>query len=521
MTSPSGPAVIGGSARKGSRFAARPQAAEGEGFDPGPLWMRAVPSVAAFLALLIGITVPSFWRDEAATLAAVHRPFGDMVRMLGNVDAVHGAYYMLAWVIVRVFGDGELALRLPSAIAMAVAAGFVAAIGRRLISPRAGLAAGLVLILLPQIDFYGQDARSYALVVTVAAVDCYLLVRALQAAPGERRKWWFAYAAGIALLGILNIFGLLLVPANGLTVALRCLHPADGERRRTLALSWAGAAAAGCILASPLVYLGYLQRGQVSWLKTPDGLSGIGQLVGSRGMEIAAILIIAAGLVASALAGMDRLRANWPPLLAELCLPWVILPPAVLILGSLLTPMYTFRYIVFCIPAVALIVGAGIAALSRISASVALGAIIGAAVFVLFAAISYHSLVVVRQPGGHKDDIRQADQIVAASSHPGDVVLYTNPNAESFGAAYPYGLVKLRDIALAQAAIPSGTLAGTDAPYSVIEQRLAGVSRLWVVNINKNSPVSYRGQRILRGLHFHQIFTWRTSDIWLRLYVHR
>jgi hypothetical protein len=33
--------------------------------------------------------------------------------MLGNVDVVHGACYVLIWAVVRVAGSGELALRPP------------------------------------------------------------------------------------------------------------------------------------------------------------------------------------------------------------------------------------------------------------------------------------------------------------------------------------------------------------------------------------------------------------------------
>jgi len=63
------------------------------------------------------------------------------VSMLGHVDVVHGAYYALIWVLVRIGGSGEFALRLPSAIAMAIAAALVTLLGRRLVSSRAGLAA--------------------------------------------------------------------------------------------------------------------------------------------------------------------------------------------------------------------------------------------------------------------------------------------------------------------------------------------------------------------------------------------
>jgi hypothetical protein len=138
MTQPAGRAVLGGRARvtageNGGRAAA---------LDAGPLWMRIVPPVAMFAMALWRITGPSYWRDEAATMTAVQRPFPEIVRMMGNVDAVHGVYYMIIWVVVRLGGTGELVTRLPSAVAMACAAAAVAALGRRLVSPRAGLAAG-------------------------------------------------------------------------------------------------------------------------------------------------------------------------------------------------------------------------------------------------------------------------------------------------------------------------------------------------------------------------------------------
>ena len=148
--------------------------------------MRVLPPVATFVIMLWGITGASYWRDEAATLSAVQRPLGDLLRMLGNIDAVHGAYYLLIWVFVRVGGTGELVTRLPSAVAMAGAAAAVAALGRRLVSPRAGLASGLVFAILPPVSMYGQDARPYAIVVMLAAVASYLLVRAMAAERGHR-----------------------------------------------------------------------------------------------------------------------------------------------------------------------------------------------------------------------------------------------------------------------------------------------------------------------------------------------
>src|SRR5260370_39344253 len=153
MTSPSGhPAVeqtAGSDAVKvapgdvSASTAVGPDAAAGaqKPYDVGPVWALLLPPLAALALSLWNITTPSFWRDEAATIAAVRRPFGDLISMLGNVDAVHAAYYIMMWPVEHLFGSSELVMRLPSALAAAVTAAFGAAIGRRVVSPLVGLAA--------------------------------------------------------------------------------------------------------------------------------------------------------------------------------------------------------------------------------------------------------------------------------------------------------------------------------------------------------------------------------------------
>ncbi len=387
----------------------------------------ALPAVVTFAIMLWGITGASYWRDEAATMSAAQRPLGNLFRTLGNIDAVHGAYYLLIWVMVHVGGSGELVTRLPSAVAMACAAVAVVAIGRRLISPWAGLASGLVFAILPEVSLYGQDARPYAIVVALAALASYLLVRILDAEPGARHRWLIGYALALAALGIVDIFGLFLITGHAVTVGLRCLResgtarsdgpgaadgtaaPGRAERvrdARSLALGWLAAALAGCLLTSPVLALGYVQRGTLSWLTPPDfaAVIALHDLVGPAAMSVAVILVIAAGLVVSALLGRGRLRANWPGSLPALCLPWLILPPAILLVASVITPVYTLRYVLLCIPAVALLAGAGLASL---------GWVAGPAALVVVALLGVPMQLQVRAPNGHVDNVRRADRIVA------------------------------------------------------------------------------------------------------------
>ncbi len=552
--------------------------------------MRILPPAVTLAVMLWGIEGSSYWRDEAATLAAVRRPFGDLVGMLGNVDAVHGAYYMIIWAVVRLGGSSEAVTRLPSALAMAAAAAGVAAIGRRLVSPRAGLFAGLLFAALPKVSWFGQDARSYAMVAALATAASYLLVRLLDAG-GARRRWLAAYAACLAGLGVANVFALLIIPAHGLTLLLapgrrpgparagglvpaprgpvpggsgkdldperappagpapphdstsvRGGTPPDGGSPRggramrasramladRMLASWTAAVGLAVAVVCPLIVLAYRQRRQIGWIRDAQtgGLASVRQLVGPLAMFELMVLIMACAIMLSALRGrggaplwMCRyprqrggngtsirggtgVAADWPRRLPALGLPWLLVPPAALLSLSLIEPVYTFRYILFCIPASALLGGAALAATGRVAGTIAL-------VLVVLAGLP--AQVAERGPDGHGDDIRGLDRVIAAHARPGDGVYYPQPGARSFDAAYPYGLPRLRDIALKQVPAKAAKLTG-----SRLREALTDVRRLWVVEVRKLAPVP-----MLPGSRFRLEQRWHVSDLWLLLYVRK
>ncbi|MBO0804893.1 MAG: glycosyltransferase family 39 protein, partial [Nocardiopsaceae bacterium] len=178
-------------------------------------WMPLAPAAVTLAVMLSGITSSSYWGDETATISAVSRPLPRLIAMLGHVDVVHGLYYLLIWPIAQVAGTSELVMRLPSAVAMAAAALGIAAIGRRLSSPLAGLLAGLAFAAEPVVSLWGQDARPYAMTVAAAVLASWLLLPVLER-PGAARL--AAYAASVALLGYLSLTCLLLVAAHAVTV---------------------------------------------------------------------------------------------------------------------------------------------------------------------------------------------------------------------------------------------------------------------------------------------------------------
>jgi mannosyltransferase len=206
---------------------------------------------------------------------------------------------------------------------------------------------------------------------------------------------------------------------------------------------------------------------------------------------------------------------HWPAGLLRLGLPWLLLPPAILLTASVIHPVYTFRYIVYCIPAAALLIGAALAALGRYAGPVAL---------VVIVLGGLPSQLAQRRADGHDVDIRRADHLVARQARPGDALLNISDQAgprkgtgeRTLEGAYPYGLARLRDISAGASPQQSATLGGTYASAAVIRQRLTHVTRLWVVEWTTPEQVP-----VLDGLGFRLIHSWDVTDLWLRLYTTR
>jgi len=470
----------------------------GERRDPlASGWLALIPGLITLLVTLYRIGVPSFTRDEGATLLAVHRSYPEMLRMLGNVDVVHTAYYSLIWVVTRLAGSGEVALRLPSAVAMAVAAGGVTLLGQRLASGRAGLASGLVFAAFPSVSYFAEDAREYAIVAALTTVSAYLLVRALQAAvpatagsaataAHPRYGWLVGYAAVLALLGLANILSLLIIAAHAVTIAVwRRFYGGPG---RPFVLRWLIGVAVALVVTSPVVAIATRQTHQVQWIKVPGfgAILGLVYLVGQRQAFLIVVVIIAIALAVAALTGgRARLRADWRPGL------WGL--------------------------AVALLAGTALAALTR--TTVGWGVAIAALAIVVVAGLPVQSIQ--RTQAGHGYGIRAADRAVARLSRPGDALLTVRYWPLTWGGGverglagiYPYGLSRLHDIGQAQAPVPSATLGGTFAPDSVVRQRMARVTRLWVAswsNVPSALPPGL-GFTLERRLH--------TRSVWLWLYT--
>ncbi|MFG2874314.1 hypothetical protein ACGFYU_04770 [Streptomyces sp. NPDC048337] len=427
-----------------------------------PVWL--LPVLWTLALGLWGLSrQDSVWRDEAATWQVAGRSAGEIWHMLGNVDAVHGLYYLLMHGLFEVFGASTTTLRLPSVLAVAAAAACVAVIGRRLAGFRAGLGGGLALGLLPAVQFHLQEGRPYALVAAGAGLSTLLLVSLLGEVRPGRRAWprWTAYGITVLVCALLNWLSLLVLPAHAATLWW-------ARAGRPVWLLWTAYGAGAVAGALPLILFSRTQSDQVSWIPplTWHMLIGPG------------ILLAIGGLCARA----DRPRGRGLSA-AAVGLPLLAVPQLGLIGISLVQPMFLDRYVLFSMLGLALLIGAALGAGVRALAprfprasGLLVPGVVGVAVLALLPVE-----LGKRAPASRVDDVLAVAGEVARLKRDGDAVLFMPAARRDTALVSPAAFTGLADVALAETPVASATLKGEEADPARIRAALLAQRRVLLV----------------------------------------
>ncbi|WP_234306561.1 glycosyltransferase family 39 protein [Streptomyces sp. NRRL F-2799] len=411
-----------------------------------------VPAVLATVLGLWGLTRhDSMWRDESVTYQVAHRPLGELLPLLGRIDAVHGLYYLLMHGVFALWDGGLPALRLPSVLATALAAAGVGALGTRLAGPRTGVLAGVLFALFPATQQYAQEGRSYALVTAGVVWATYFFLRGVGS---TARAWWMGYGVVLAVVCWVHEFAALVLCAHAVTL-------------RLLGVRWQrwGVAAAGVLVAvAPLMVVSAGQADQqLGWLGRP-----------SLAMWLAFLAVSALGLLLSRIAPLaDRT-------VTALALPLLIVPPGLLITGSLLKPWYVDRYVLYALAGLALLAGL---TLDRLPAR------LGKLATCLLALALLSASLAVRTPESRKDDVVAVARTVRKLSHPGDGVLFLPSRRREWLLSYPTLYARLNDLALARSPAASHTLQGTELPSAAIRAHLLSTPRVLALTDPDGQPL--------------------------------
>jgi O-antigen/teichoic acid export membrane protein len=208
------------------------------------------PAGALVAALTIGGLIlrlaasRSLWLDEATEVSQVRLPYGQMLHQLQTTDVHPPLHHTVLWLTVRVFGDGELAVRLPSLVAGTLLIPILYRVGSEIWDRRAGLAAAALGAVAPFPVWYSQEARMYAFFMLFATLAVWMQVRAVRR---NRTTDWIGYALASAALLWNQYFSVLLVLTQQAAFAVVVLRG-----RRDLLRGWLGSAALIALLVAPL-----------------------------------------------------------------------------------------------------------------------------------------------------------------------------------------------------------------------------------------------------------------------------
>jgi mannosyltransferase len=436
------------------------------------------PVVVAVFAIVVsaaGAARPSLWFDEAATISAGTRSVPELWRLLGNIDAVHGLYYLLMHGWLAVFPATEFWTRLPSCLAVGAAAAGVVVLGRQFSSRTVAVSAGIVFSMLPRITWAGIEARPYAL-STACAV--WLTVLVVASARRERTWSWFGYAIALAVSTVLNVFVVLIVLPHALTVVRTVRH-------RSTVFWWAGWCAAAMVAVTPFVLFSRAQIAQVRWIP-PLSPGTLVEIVYEQYFDLSAAFAVTAGALLALTIALRRftLLDNETRCLGTISAAWLVLPTVVLVVHSAIAePIYYPRYLCYTSPAAALLLAVCIAALVRSRDRVT------AVLAVLALAATPNYLFTQRGPYAKEGmDFSQIADLITERAASGDCLVLDNTVTWLPGpvrpliAARPHAYEKLVDPGRGRRAADRNRLWDAHIAIWAVADRVQRCTVLWTVS---------------------------------------
>jgi len=304
-----------------------------------------------------------FWIDESATYwmssegwrAAIERTWNwpgqsILYSIVESFFAVHGPWQ-------------EAVLRIPSVVAVAIAAWQVKRLAELLIAKEAGWYALVPFVCAPDVMSFATNARSYGMALTASLISFRYLLEWQR--DGEKKNAALCLVASILTVHFHYLFGFILL----IQAAYLLLSAGYGHRVRwSLPLVTAAA-----VPLSLLVILGSLRntaQQKADFQATPPEVAQWFKLVFPPTLLLG--LALGGALV---LLLMPKRKLKWSPIplarpVAWLLIVWLLAAPTLFFLVSRFTSktMFTSRYLLFTLPAIVLIVSWAICGIRNLQA---------------------------------------------------------------------------------------------------------------------------------------------------------
>ncbi len=310
---------------------------------------------------LAGLTSQSLWRDEVDSLRFATRALPQVLAAFTRPGENGPLFYLLLRPWLAAAGHSEFALRFPSAVMGALAIPIIFLWGKSLFGRKAGVWGGLLAALLLAVNpyhvWYSQEARMYALIVVTILLSLWFFKGGMEKGGWPRwASWYFFTSIGFYI----HVLAALVLPLQAFwTLAL------PSWRKR-----WLTALAAFALLILPYLPLvgwqwtlltdihfrtghAFVPLSRMLYTLLAVQIQGI--LTASRWLFALPIFLLAAAFL---LPPFERKTLT-------LLSGWWLLPPLTFFLITLITPLFTDRYMIWTLPALALLLALGALQVAR------------------------------------------------------------------------------------------------------------------------------------------------------------
>jgi 4-amino-4-deoxy-L-arabinose transferase-like glycosyltransferase len=367
--------------------------------------------------------------DEMWSIGTSRMPWASVLWVVFHQDSNASLYYALLHAWMRL-GNSEATVRLLSVLLGLATIPPLYMLGKRLVNAQVGLMASLLIAVNGFHIRFSQEARAYSLVVLLITLSSLFFVKSVEQ-PTARN--WCAYVLTSVLAVYVHAFAGLVLASHWVSLLFL---PKRERRWRRVVTSFATIGVLviplGILLfarmrepMAPLAWvpkptwrdiagLFWLLAGNISSVTSPssprptfrEALPGapllISYFVACFVMLVCSVKVWRSG----------RSCAAWR---SGVPFAWLLVPIAVAVAVSIVKPIFVSKYLLVCLPGLALLVAIGLDSMPRWTAATA---VVGIVILSLYALPTYY------QFRSRNHEWRMATDCLLTQARPGDSIIF-------------------------------------------------------------------------------------------------
>jgi mannosyltransferase len=389
-----------------------------------PHWLSLLVALGAAIVLRFRcLTCKPFWFDETFSVEVARIDWHNFLRLIWWREANMSLYYFLLRVWLH-FGQSPFFIRSLSAVISAATLPAIYWVAKQLFDRRVALIATALLAVNAYSVRFAQEARSYAMFMLLATLSSGFLIawvspdlRSQSATSNSqaRRLRWYILTSVLAVYA--HLYAILLIVGHWMVISRTPRPERDQVRLANIRRAWK---MIGITVLPLLIFVAKTGAGPIRWIQRPGVQDLFEFFKHLAGGTWALALLYTAALVAALIPAGKHLwkrDPSWQVWRCKFLLVWLLFPVVLTILLSFARPVFLARYMIFCLPALLILVAAGLARLNRWLLPPVL-------VVILLLGLQGIAFVYGRDFDNERDASGAATDFILDHTQPGDAIIF-------------------------------------------------------------------------------------------------